>query len=70
MAERDKLNISFRNLKEIKAIQQIKKFKIAVRNTLGLKQLDDWIYNLNIGNVMHLSLMSADELQPIENFSP
>lgn len=37
MAERDKLNISFRNLKEIKAIQQIKKFKIAVRNTLGLK---------------------------------
>ena len=69
MAERDKLNISFRNIKEIKAIQQIKKFKIAVRNTLGLKQLDDWIYNLNIGNVMHLSLMSADELQPIENFS-
>jgi len=67
MAERDKLNISFHNLKEIKAIQQIKKFKIAVRNTLGLKQLDDWIYNLNIGNVMHLSLMSADELQPIEN---
>lgn len=70
MAERDKLNISFHNLKEIKAIQQIKKFKIAVRNTLGLKQLDDWIYNLNIGNVMHLSLMSADELQPIENMTP
>ena len=70
MAERDKLNISFHNLKEIKAIQQIKKFKIAVRNTLGLKQLDDWIYNLNIGNVMHLSLMSADELQPIEHITP
>ena len=69
MAERDKLNISFHNLKEIKAIQQIKKFKIAVRNTLGLKQLDDWIYNLNIGNVMHLSLMSADELQPIEHIT-
>ena len=65
MAERDKLNISFHNLKEIRAMQVIQKFKIPVRNNLGLKQQDDWIYNLNIGNVMHLSLMAADELTPL-----
>jgi hypothetical protein len=36
-----------------------------VRNNLGLKQQDDWIFNLNIGNVMHLSLMGSDELAPL-----
>ena len=46
-------------------MQVIQKFKIPVRNNLGLKQQDDWIYNLNIGNVMHLSLMAADELTPL-----
>ena len=35
-----------------------------VRNILGIKHIDDWIYNLNIGNVMHLAAMSIDELQP------
>ena len=33
-----------------------------VRNTLGVKHSDDWIFNLNIGNVMHLSLMGTEEL--------
>ena len=67
MNERDKLNISFRELKEIESIQQQQQFKISVRNNLGLKQQDDWIYNLNIGNVMHLSLMGNDELPSIKN---
>lgn len=62
IGERDKLNISFHNLKEVEQIQQQKNFKISVRNNLGIKQTDDWIFNLNIGNVMHLSLMSSDEL--------
>jgi len=44
----------------------MKKYKIAVRNHLGLKQTNDWIYNLNIGNVMHLSLMSSEELSPLD----
>ena len=66
MAEREKLNISFHQMQEIEAIQLVKKFKISVRNNLGLKQHDDWIFNLNIGNVMHLSLMGTDELQKIE----
>ena len=29
---------------------------------LGLRHSEDWIFNLNIGNVMHLSLMGAEEL--------
>ena len=28
--------------------------------------MDDWIFNLNIGNVMHLSLMGTDELSQID----
>jgi hypothetical protein len=35
---------------------------MSVRNSLGLKHNDDWIFNLNIGNVMHLSLMGTEEL--------
>ena len=35
---------------------------MSVRNVLGLRHQDDWIFNLNIGNVMHLSLMGAEEL--------
>ena len=34
-----------------------------VQNILGVKdQQDDWIFNLNIGNVMHLLPMSLEEL--------
>jgi hypothetical protein len=35
---------------------------MSVRNVLGLRHSEDWIFNLNIGNVMHLSLMGAEEL--------
>ena len=35
---------------------------MSVRNVLGLRLADDWIFNLNIGNVMHLSLMGTEEL--------
>lgn len=33
-----------------------------MRNTLGVKNAQDWIFNLNIGNVMHLNMMGAEEL--------
>ena len=33
-----------------------------VKTILGVKDEDDWIYNLNIGNVMHLLPMSLEEL--------
>ena len=39
-----------------------KRFKINVRNTLGVKDHNNWIYNLNIGNVMNLTPMNSDEL--------
>ena len=35
---------------------------MSVRNVLGLRHAEDWIFNLNIGNVMHLSLMGVEEL--------
>lgn len=36
--------------------------KVNVRNILGVKQKDDWIFNLNIGNVMHLTPLTLDDL--------
>ena len=33
-----------------------------VKTILGVKEADDWIFNLNIGNVMHLLPMSLEEL--------
>ena len=39
-----------------------KTYKLNVRNILGVKHQEDWIFNLNIGNVMHLAAMSLDEL--------
>ena len=38
MAEREKLNISFHNMKDIEKMQMKQQFKISVRNNLGLKQ--------------------------------
>ena len=35
---------------------------MSVRNVLGIRHCEDWIFNLNIGNVMHLSLMGTEEL--------
>ena len=33
-----------------------------MRNTLGVKNAQDWIFILNFGNVMHLIMMGAEEL--------
>lgn len=38
------------------------KLKDNVKTILGVKDADDWIFNLNIGNVMHLLPMSLEEL--------
>lgn len=37
-------------------------FKINIRNKLGVKSEDDWILNLNIGNVMNMTPLKFDEL--------
>ena len=49
-------------------IEKDPRLKLNVRNTLGIKNSQDWIYNLNIGNVMHLNMMRDQELNSrIEN---
>ena len=60
--------ISFSNLKDVLNLQNDGRFKLNVRNTLGVKSAQDWIFNLNIGNVMHLNMMKEQELNAkIEN---
>jgi len=60
--QKKKLKLSFNEEQELDLLKKTNKFKLNVRNILGIKHQDDWIFNLNIGNVMHLSPMNADEL--------
>ena len=59
---KNSMKISFHEETEINLLKFNHKFKLNVRNMLGIKHQDDWIFNLNIGNVMHLSPMNTDEL--------
>ena len=61
-AETHAKNPQFSSLREIINLKVNKRFKINVRNTLGVKDHNNWIYNLNIGNVMNLTPMNSDEL--------
>lgn len=54
--------ISFDHESEIDTLKKSTTYKLNVRNALGIRHQDDWIFNLNIGNVMHLSTMNMDEL--------
>ena len=54
---RKRLKISFTTLQELISIEKDQRYKLNVRNTLGVKNSQDWIFNLNIGNVMHLNMM-------------
>lgn len=54
---RKRLKISFTTMQELINIEKDQRFKLNVRNTLGVKNSQDWIFNLNIGNVMHLNMM-------------
>lgn len=56
------MKISFHDETDINLLKFNHKFKLNVRNILGIKHQDDWIFNLNIGNVMHLTPMNSDEL--------
>ncbi len=62
MEQKRKLKISFHTEDEINTLKYDNTYKMSVRNVLGLRHSEDWIFNLNIGNVMHLSLMGAEEL--------
>lgn len=55
--QRRKLNISFGSEREINELKTDQRFKLNARNTLGIKTKDDWIFNLNIGNVMQINCL-------------
>jgi hypothetical protein len=59
---KNNFKISFHDDTEVCLLKHNHKYKLNVRNILGIKHQDDWIFNLNIGNVMHLTPMNVDEL--------
>lgn len=59
-----RVRVSFGNEEEIDCVRKDARHKLNMRNALGLKSPDDWIFNLNIGNVMHLSPLGINDLRP------
>ena len=49
------MKISFHAEIEMNKILKDPRYKVNVRSLLGVKSQEDWIYNLNIGNVMLLT---------------
>ena len=55
--------MSFHSEDEINTIRSVGGKDPLIRSNLGLvKQREDWIFSLNIGNVMQMSLLSIDEI--------
>ena len=54
--------ISFGSEEEIERIKNDQTFKLNERNALGVKSSEGWVYNLNIGNIMHLQPLDFDEM--------
>ena len=56
--------MQFNSIDEIDALinQSNSKLQVGLWNILGVQHSNDWIFSLNIGNVMHLSPMNLDEL--------
>jgi hypothetical protein len=50
------------SLAEIDSLRKNERYKNIGRNLLGVKKFDDWINNLEIGNVMHLNPIAPLEL--------
>lgn len=49
------LKIRFESEIDVEEIRTSQNYKLNERNSIGLKTSEDWIYNLYIGNVMHLA---------------
>ena len=60
--DKSKLKEKFKTIEEIELLRKNEKFKNIGRNLLGVKKFDDWINNLEIGNVMHLNPITPSEL--------
>ena len=67
LGEKKRLKISFSDKEEIERMQSDNQYKLNVRSALGIKNPDDWIFNLNIGNVMHMSPIGFDDLHSCLN---
>ncbi len=49
-------------MSEIEQLRKIDTHKYLGRNMLGVRKFDDWINNLEIGNIMHLNPITTAEL--------
>ena len=47
---------------KIEEMKRNKTFKANSRNTLGLKPIEDWIYNISISNIMNISPLKLQDL--------
>ena len=56
----------FLSLDEVEVLRKSDQYKYIGRNMLGVRKFDDWINNLEIGNVMHLNPLTTQEF--ISNF--
>lgn len=52
----------FHSLGEIEQLRKLDTHKYLGRNMLGVRKFDDWINNLEIGNIMHLNPITTAEL--------
>jgi len=62
LGEKKRLKISFSSEEEIERLKSENQYKLNVRSALGIKNFDDWIFTLNIGNVMHMIPIGFDDL--------
>lgn len=62
--KKKQLKLSFNTFEELNELLIPNKFKITLRNTLGMRNEVEWINTFNIGNIMHLAPLTFDELNP------
>ncbi|CDW88498.1 UNKNOWN [Stylonychia lemnae] len=57
-----KLFREFESMSQIEQLRKVERYKYVGRNMLGVRKFDDWINNLEIGNIMHLNPITTQEL--------
>lgn len=62
MKKSKKVLTEFNSMQEIDFLRKNDRYKFIGRNLLGIRKFDDWINNLEIGNVMHLNPITPQEL--------
>ena len=59
----NRLCISFSDDEEIQELIKDDTFKVNTRSLLGVKNSNDWIFGLNIGNIMHINPVNFEEIK-------